>query len=118
MINCLNLARIAPCAELPQWADGTGDRYADVLTRLNRAIDDFSGYIGGNRRAVPDFATARAAGRRISTAHVESVMNHLINHRMSKTQQMRWSPAGAHYLLQVRAEVLNGTLHRSIPRMA
>jgi hypothetical protein len=28
-------------------------------------------------------------------------MNHLINHRMSKKQQMRWSPAGAHSLLQV-----------------
>ena len=25
-------------------------------------------------------------------------------------QQMRWSPGGAHYLLQVRAEVLNGAL--------
>jgi hypothetical protein len=54
-----------------------------------------------NRRSVPSFAKARAAGRRISTAHVESVMNHLINHRMSKKQQMRWSPAGAHSLLQV-----------------
>jgi hypothetical protein len=37
-------------------------------------------------------------------------MNHLVNHRLSKKQQMRWSPAGAHYLLQVRAELLNGTL--------
>jgi hypothetical protein len=37
-------------------------------------------------------------------------MNHLINHRMSKKQQMRWSPAGAHSLLQVRVELLNGTL--------
>ena len=37
-------------------------------------------------------------------------MNHLINHRMSKKQQMRWTPAGAHYLLQVRVELLNGTL--------
>jgi tetratricopeptide (TPR) repeat protein len=36
--------------------------------------------------------------------------NHLVNHRLSKKQQMRWSPAGAHYLLQVRAELLNGTL--------
>jgi hypothetical protein len=41
---------------------------------------------------------------------VESVMNHLVNHRLSKKQQMRWSPEGAHYLLQVRAELLNGTL--------
>ncbi|MGA3093415.1 MAG: hypothetical protein ABSD75_32895, partial [Terriglobales bacterium] len=52
----------------------------------------------------------RAAGHRISTAHVESVMNHLVNHRLGKKQQMRWSRAGAHYLLQVRAELLNGTL--------
>jgi hypothetical protein len=37
-------------------------------------------------------------------------MNHLVNHRLSKKQQMRWSPAGAHYLLQVRTELLSGTL--------
>ena len=36
-------------------------------------------------------------------------MNHLVNHRMSKKQPMRWSPEGAHLLLQVRADVLNGT---------
>jgi hypothetical protein len=64
----------------------------------------------GNRRSLPDFAKQRAAGYRISTAHAESVMNHLVNHRLSKKQQMRWSPEGAHYLLQVRAELLNGSL--------
>jgi hypothetical protein len=37
-------------------------------------------------------------------------MNDLVNHRLSKKQQMRWSPEGAHYLLQVRAELFNGTL--------
>ena len=63
-----------------------------------------------NRRSVPDYAKQRAPGRRISTAHVESVMNHWVSHRLSKQQQMRWSPEGAHYLLQVRAELLNGTL--------
>jgi hypothetical protein len=104
----LQLARLR--GEARQWAEGKPDRYADALTRLDRGIDEFRGYIGGNRRAVPSFAKARAAGRRISTAHVESVMNHLINHRTSKKQQMRWSPAGAHYLLQVRAELLNCTL--------
>ena|ERR1700677_4346838 len=35
----------------------------------------------GNRRAVPSFAKARASGRRIAAAHIESVMNPLINHR-------------------------------------
>jgi hypothetical protein len=37
-------------------------------------------------------------------------MNHVINHRMSKKQQMRWSPSSANCLLQVRTELLNGTL--------
>jgi hypothetical protein len=74
----------------------------------------------GNRRSLPDFAKQRAAGHRISTAHVESVLNHLVNHRLSKKQQMRWSPEGAHYLLPVRAELLSGTLtdayRMAIPR--
>ena len=43
-------------------------------------------------------------------AELRHEVGHLINHRMSKKQQMRWSPAGAHYLLQVRVERLNGTL--------
>jgi hypothetical protein len=47
-------------------------------------------------------ATARAS-------HA-SVEKHLINHRLGKRQQMRWTPAGAHYLMQVRVNVLNGTL--------
>ncbi len=81
-----------------------------AVKRARRTIDEFQGYVCGNRRSLPDYAKQRAAGRRISTAHVESVMNHLVNHRLSKKQQMRWSRAGAHYLLQVRAELLNGTL--------
>jgi hypothetical protein len=93
-----------------RWGFGRPDQVSDALCRLDRTIDEFCGYIAGNRRAVPNFVKARAAGRRISTAHVESVMNHLINHRMSKKQQMRWSPGGANCLLQVRTELLNGTL--------
>jgi len=81
-----------------------------ALKRAQRTIEEFQKYVCGNRRSLPDYAKQRAAGHRISTAHVESVMNHLVNHRLSKKQQMRWSRAGAHYLLQVRAELLNGTL--------
>jgi len=39
---------------------------------------------------------------------VESAVNHLVNRRMNKSQQMRWSTHGAHRLLQVRAAVING----------
>jgi hypothetical protein len=37
-------------------------------------------------------------------------MNHLINRRLTKRQQMRWSVKGAHYLLQTRVELLDGRL--------
>ena len=55
---------------------------------------------------------SRRDGRRISTAMAESVMNHLINRRLSKRQQMRWSMKGAHCVLQVRVEMLDGRLER------
>jgi hypothetical protein len=45
---------------------------------------------------------------------VESAVNRLVNRRMNKSQQMRWSPHGAHFLLQVRAAVLNGDFDRKI----
>jgi len=45
---------------------------------------------------------------RVSSCGVESTVNFLINHRMNKRQQMRWSRRGARSVLQVRAAVLNG----------
>ena len=38
------------------------------------------------------------------------MVNQVIAKRMVKKQQMRWTPRGAHLLLQVRARVLNGDL--------
>jgi hypothetical protein len=77
-----------------------------VIRRAKQVIKEFKCSVCGNRRSLPDFAKRRAAGHRIPTAHVESVRNHLVNHRLRKKQQMRWSPEGP----QVRAELLNGTL--------
>ena len=37
-------------------------------------------------------------------------MNHVVNRRMSKRQQMRWSIKGAHCLLLTRVELLDGRL--------
>ena len=47
--------------------------------------------------------TRRGAGR-------EGTANFLVNRRMAKSQQMRWSRRGADRLLQVRCAVYNGTL--------
>jgi hypothetical protein len=36
------------------------------------------------------------------------VVNNLVNARMNKRRQMRWSPQGADRVLQVRAAVIDG----------
>jgi hypothetical protein len=38
-----------------------------------------------------DYQQARMNGRRVSSASAESVMNHLVNRRLTKRQQMRRS---------------------------
>jgi hypothetical protein len=42
-------------------------------------------------------------GERISTGFVESAANQVIAKRFLKKQQMRWTPRGAHLLLQDRS---------------
>jgi hypothetical protein len=43
----------------------------------------------------------------------EGTANFLVNRRMNKSQQMRWSRRGADRLLQVRCAVYNGTFGAS-----
>jgi hypothetical protein len=45
----------------------------------------------------------------VGTALTEATANFLVNRRMNKAQQMRWSRHGAD-LLQVRCAALNGKL--------
>jgi hypothetical protein len=49
------------------------------------------------------------AGLRVGTAITEGTANFLVNRRMNKSQQMRWSRRGADLLLQVRCAIYNGT---------
>ena len=67
-------------------------------------------FLVNNREDIVDYQQARMSGRRISSASAESVMNHVVNRRLSKRQQMRWSVNGAHYLLQTRVAYLDGHL--------
>ena len=46
----------------------------------------------------------------ISSAFVESTVNQVVSKRMVKKQHMRWTPRGAHLLLQIRTRVLNDDL--------
>ncbi len=65
-------------------------------------------YIENNEGALIDYGERYRAGKPISTSRAESTVNQLVNARMNKRRQMRWSPRGAHRVLQVRAAVLDG----------
>ena len=68
---------------------------------------------------MPDARLAQFAtnlGDAISSAFVESTVNQVVSKRMVKKQQMRWSPRGAHLLLQIRAQVLNDDLSDAFRR--
>jgi hypothetical protein len=68
------------------------------------------GYLTGQSAWLVNYAERHRAGLRVGTALTEGTANFLVNRRMNKAQQMRWSRRGADLLLQVRCAVYNGTL--------
>jgi len=86
------------------------------LKKLSRALTEFNGYIVNNRPGIPNYGERYRCKERISTGFVESTINQLVAKRMVKKQQMRWTPRGAHLLLQIRANVLNGDLPSAFRR--
>ena len=70
--------------------------------QIRRLTLELLGYLRNNSDSLPNYGRRYRAGRRISSAFVESAVNQLIDKRMSKSQQMRWDPRSAHLLLQVR----------------
>jgi hypothetical protein len=65
-----------------------------------------------NIGSLADYAAHWRNGERVSTAHVESTVNQLVNQRMCKKRQMRWSRLGAQLMLNVRTAQINGRLER------
>ena len=87
-----------------------------VLKKLSRALEEFGTYIDNNAGAIVNYGERRRCGERISTGFVESTINQLIAKRFVKKQQMRWTPLGAHLLLQVRVHVVNDELGAAFQR--
>ena len=84
--------------------------------KLLKAVRAFEGYIRANRAIIPDYGEYCRKGQIISTAFVESAVNQVVSKRFAKKQQMQWTPAGAHLLLQIRVEVLNGDWRATLSR--
>ena len=96
--------------------NGAGRPAHAVLKKLSRALGEFDTYIAGNANAIVNYGERYRCGERISTGFVESTINQVISKRFVKKQQMRWTERGAHLLLQVRVNVLNGDLHKAFQR--
>jgi hypothetical protein len=90
---------------------GEGDRKRDPSSRrLWTALREIDRYLTSQSAWLVNYAERHRAGLRVGTSITEGTANFLVNRRMNKSQQMRWSRRGADLLLQVRCAVLNGKL--------
>jgi hypothetical protein len=78
--------------------------------KLWTALRALNEYLLGQSDWLVNYAERHRAGQRVGTALTEGTANFLVNRRMAKSQQMRWTRRGADRLLQVRCAVYNGTL--------
>jgi hypothetical protein len=78
--------------------------------KLWTALHALDRYLTGQSDWLVNYAERYRVGLRVGTALTERTANFLVNRRMNKSQQMRWSRRGADLLLQVRCAVYNGTL--------
>jgi hypothetical protein len=78
--------------------------------QLWHALHAVDKYLRGQAAWLVNYARRHRAGLRVGTSITEGTANFLVNRRMNKSQQMRWSRNGADLLLQVRCAVYNGTL--------
>jgi hypothetical protein len=86
--------------------------------RFAELSEDLRTYIFNNHDAMIVHGRRWQEGKPISTSRAESPVNNLVNARMNKRRQMRWSPRGAHRVLQVRAVVLDGRFGTTITPLA
>jgi hypothetical protein len=78
--------------------------------RLWHALHNVDEYLRGQSIWLVNYAKRYRTRQRVGSSITEGTANFLVNRRMNKSQQMRWSRKGADLLLQVRCAVYNGTL--------
>src|SRR3954471_8908119 len=81
---------------------------SEPARKLRRTLDAVDRYLRSQSAHLIDYAERHRAGLRVGTSLTEGTANFLVNRRMAKSQQMRWSRRGADLLLQVRCALYNG----------
>jgi hypothetical protein len=83
------------------------DRSAVPARRLRTAMTNLREYVDGQSSYLVDYAQRQRAGKPVGTSASEGLANALVNRRMNKLQQMRWSAAGAHAVVIMRVDAMN-----------
>ena len=97
--------------------EANSERFESIEAKL----DELRSYLYANRESVMGYAEAYRNGERISTDHVESTVNQLINWRMCKKHPRGGNRAGgAQQLHHVKTAINSGRLdrytgHNSVP---
>jgi hypothetical protein len=102
------LPGISQMAANATWLNGQNGR--SRIERFAQLVKELETYLALNAAALVNYGRRYRAGLPISSSRAESVVNSLVNARMNKRRQMRWSPQAAHRVLQVRAAVIDGRL--------
>jgi len=79
----------------------------ESVRKILKGVEELHTYVERNQKFVPNYGERYRNGERIASGFVESAVNQVMSKRMSKRQQMQWTPRGAHLLLPIRTRVLN-----------
>lgn len=86
------------------------------MRKFLATIGDCQFYITSNRASLINYGERYRSGERISSAFVEATVNSVISKRFAKKQQMQWSRTGAHLLLQIWTQALDGSLRSTFQK--
>ena len=81
-----------------------GPAFWEKTTRLAHLCEELQSYLWNNRSALIDYGRRRREGKPISTAGAEGTVNQLVNARLNRGGQMRWSARGAQPTASCRCE--------------
>jgi hypothetical protein len=99
-----------------EWILDNDDALTANRRSLLKALRDFRIYLTTNAQLMPNYGERWRYGEAIATGFVESTVNQVVSKRFEKKQQMKWSPRGAHLVLQTRTRVLNDELRQTFQR--
>ena len=103
-------------AVMPAFQSEQGGRKRDPSSRrLWTALREIDRYLTSQSAWLVNYAERHRAGLRVGTSLTEGTANFLVNRRMNKSQQMRWSRRGADLLLQCAG--FNGKLGSSFGQL-